>query len=472
MYQYNTSSWIKHFDFILLDLIGLEAAFAAACLIQAKFSMGSDPDLLRETNLLLILMDICAVFFLESYKGILRRNRWSELAAVVKHVSTICVAVLICLFITKKAGDSSRMIFVGMWGLAIGFMYIVRVCRKRYIYSRVKHRHGSRALLVVASMDNAEEVIRTIRENPFDDLRMVGIVILEKNQVGRVIEGVPVVSDIAGMLEYIRLNWVDEVFINLPEAKTVPQEVIDGCNIMGLTVHRKIAPATSPRQRQIVEQIAGCTVVSSCFGMATGSQLFLKRLLDIVGGLAGLFMTAVIFVLIAPVIYLKSPGPIFFSQVRVGKNGKKFKIYKFRSMYMDAEERKKDLMDQNEIKDGMMFKVENDPRIIQGIGHFIRNTSIDEFPQFWNILKGDMSLVGTRPPTLDEWEKYQLHHRARLAIKPGLTGIWQVSGRSDIRDFEEVVRMDTEYIKNWSLWLDIKILVKTVSVVLKRKGAK
>ena len=182
-----------------------------------------------------------------------------------------------------------------------------------------------------------------------------------------------------------------------------------------------------------------------------------------------------------PMIYIKSPGPIFFSQVRIGKNGKKFKIYKFRSMYMDAEERKAELMSQNKME-GLMFKMDYDPRIIgsekkdkngnpKGIGNFIRKTSLDEFPQFWNVLKGDMSLVGTRPPTVDEWEKYELHHRSRMSIKPGITGMWQVSGRSDITDFEEVVKLDTEYIENWSIGLDVKILLKTVTSVLKSEGS-
>ena len=181
-------------------------------------------------------------------------------------------------------------------------------------------------------------------------------------------------------------------------------------------------------------------------------------------------------------IYMKSPGPIFFTQVRIGKNGKQFRMYKFRSMYMDAEERKKALMEQNKIQDGMMFKMDDDPRIIgsekkdkngrpAGIGNFIRRTSLDEFPQFWNVLKGEMSLVGTRPPTVDEWEKYDLHHRVRMSIKPGITGLWQISGRSEITDFEEVVRLDREYIQNWSPELDFQILLKTVSVVLKHEGA-
>ena len=141
---------------------------------------------------------------------------------------------------------------------------------------------------------------------------------------------------------------------------------------------------------------------------------------------------------------------------------------------MDAEKRKKELMEQNRVKGGMMFKIENDPRIIggaNGIGNFIRKYSIDEFPQFWNVLNGTMSLVGTRPILQDELQKYELHHRARIAIKPGITGMWQVSGRSDITDFEEVVRLDTEYISNWNFGLDIKILFKTVMTVLKREGS-
>ena len=166
----------------------------------------------------------------------------------------------------------------------------------------------------------------------------------------------------------------------------------------------------------------------------------------------------------------------------MGRNGKRFKMYKFRSMCLDAEEKKKELEKENRVQDGLMFKIEYDPRIIgckrlpggkvkKGIGNFIRDWSLDEFPQFFNILIGEMSLVGTRPPTVDEWEKYDLHHRARLAFKPGLTGLWQVSGRSKIVDFEEVVKLDAQYISEWSIGKDIKIILKTIGTVVKRSGA-
>ena len=204
--------------------------------------------------------------------------------------------------------------------------------------------------------------------------------------------------------------------------------------------------------------------------------------MDIAGGLVGCLISVIIMIIFGPVIYINSPGPIFFAQERVGRNGRKFKMYKFRTMYLDAEERKKELMEQNRVKNSMMFKLDFDPRIIgnkvlpdgtkkEGIGSFLRKTSLDEFPQFFNILRGDMSLVGTRPPTVDEWEQYEPHHRARLAFRPGLTGLWQVSGRSNITDFEDVVKLDTKYIDEWSLKLDVKILCKTVKVVLKDDGA-
>lgn len=212
------------------------------------------------------------------------------------------------------------------------------------------------------------------------------------------------------------------------------------------------------------------------------SQLVMKRLLDIAGGLVGCVLTIIICIFIGPAIFIASPGPVFFTQERVGKDGKRFKMYKFRSMYQDAEERKAELMKDNKFEDGKMFKLDFDPRVIgnrllpdgthkTGIGDFIRRTSLDEFPQFFNVLKGDMSLVGTRPPLPSETALYEPHHWVRLTVKPGITGMWQISGRSGITDFEEVVKLDKEYIDNWNIGKDIKILFKTILVVFGRCGS-
>ena len=198
-------------------------------------------------------------------------------------------------------------------------------------------------------------------------------------------------------------------------------------------------------------------------------QLLLKRILDIVGSLAGLSLFMVMFPMLAIAIKFNSPGPIFFCQNRMRENGRIFKCWKLRSMYLDAEERKKDLMEHNEMT-GAIFKMKDDPRITS-VGNFIRKTSLDEFPQFWNVLKGEMSLVGTRPPTPEEVENYENWHRRRISIKPGITGLWQVSGRSSIEDFDEIVRLDLQYIDNWSFWLDIRLLFMTVFVVFANKDS-
>ena len=285
------------------------------------------------------------------------------------------------------------------------------------------------------------------------------------------IAGIPVVCEYSNMMEYIRRNMVDEVFVHLSSQTNLPiNKIIKELEVMGVTVDLNINvfEMEIPVQREI-ERIGNYYTVSFSPKIHSFKQIFFKRVMDIVGAIVGLLITGIVTVFLAPALLIESPGPLFFSQVRVGKNGRRFKIYKFRSMYMDAEERKKELMSQNEME-GLMFKMENDPRVTK-VGKFIRKTSIDELPQFWNILKGEMSLVGTRPPTEDEFLQYEGYHRRRLNMTPGLTGLWQVSGRSDTKNFEEIVAMDVEYIDNWSLKEDIKILFKTVGVVLKGKGA-
>ena len=198
--------------------------------------------------------------------------------------------------------------------------------------------------------------------------------------------------------------------------------------------------------------------------------LFWKRFFDIFASTIAIIVFSLPMLIVALIIKLDSKGPVLFKQQRVGRNGRIFNCYKFRSMVADAEEKKKSWMAKNEMS-GLMFKMENDPRITK-LGHFIRKTSLDELPQFINVLKGDMSLVGTRPPTVDEFNKYEPKHKARVSMVPGLTGLWQVSGRSNIKNFDDVVKLDMDYIDNWSILLDIKIILKTVAIVLFAKGAK
>mgnify|MGYP000966663594 FL=1 len=218
-----------------------------------------------------------------------------------------------------------------------------------------------------------------------------------------------------------------------------------------------------------LEDFGTTSVIRLSPRLFTDGELLIKRLMDICGAIVGCLICILFGIIVAPLIFLEDPGPIIFKQKRVGRNGKYFYIYKFRSMYQNAEERLKDLQSQNEMQ-GFMFKMKNDPRITK-IGKILRKTSIDELPQFFNVLEGSMSLIGTRPPTVDEYNQYSAHHKRRISIKPGITGLWQVSGRSEITDFEEIVRLDCFYIDHWSIAADIKILLKTFGAVFTGKGS-
>lgn len=199
-----------------------------------------------------------------------------------------------------------------------------------------------------------------------------------------------------------------------------------------------------------------------------GAYEIIKRIMDVVCSLAALVVLSPIFLITALAIKIEDKGPVIFAQNRAGKDGQPFRMYKFRSMYVDAEKRRNELLAQNEA-DGPLFKIANDPRITK-VGRFIRKTSIDELPQLWNILKGQMSIVGPRPLVTYEQSQCNEYQAQRLLVKPGLTCIWQVSGRSDTK-FDELIEMDLEYIRNRSLWLDIKLIIKTVVVVFTHKGA-
>ena len=193
----------------------------------------------------------------------------------------------------------------------------------------------------------------------------------------------------------------------------------------------------------------------------------IKRSIDIVGALLGLGILALVAIPLAVLIKLDSPGPVFFSQERYGLKGRPFTLWKFRSMVVNADTLKGQVANQAQ---GLIFKNESDPRITR-VGRFLRKTSLDEFPQFWNVLKGDMSLVGTRPPTADEVSRYDPHHWRRLDVKPGLTGQWQVNGRSAIKDFEEIVKLDLHYQEVWSPIYDLQVICKTILVLFNRNGA-
>ncbi len=486
MYKKNASGWLKHLDFILLDVICLQLSYALAYLTRHGWSNPYGNATYRSMVIVLILIELVTAIFFESYKNILKRGYYKELVQTLKQICIMELLVSFYLFTVKGGGLFSRTVLylTGIYQLPIS--YGVHLLWKQYL-KRVKANEGKRSLLLVTTENMAPTLIDNIRNQNYDSFRLVGIALLDQDNWSEeellTVKGVPVVSDAAHVVDWASGNWVDEVFFAVETGNPYPVEMIADFEKMGIVVHTKLAEASHMSENgRIVEKMGGYAVLTTSVSYVTTRQLMLKRGLDILGGLVGSLITLLLCIFIGPAIYSKSPGPIFFVQERVGRNGKRFKMYKFRSMYLDAEERKKDLMKKNKVGSAYMFKLDEDPRILgsrvdergvyhKGIGNWLRETSLDEFPQFFNVLKGDMSLVGTRPPTVDEYEKYELHHRARLAAKPGITGMWQISGRSNITDFEEVVKLDMEYIQNWSLGRDLKILAKTVQIVVRGGGA-
>lgn len=392
---------------------------------------------------------------------------------------TLCIAVLLAVFLFFFARNNyeTKIFFILQIGFLLLCLNLGRIYCKAVILNYYDKDKNKIRLLIFANKTNALTAMRRLAASKLCryDLIALAIVDGETEQVelnliqyrdGR--SYMTIESKDIG--EYMKRQAIDEALLSLPNSsREYISSLLKTLQSMGIVAHVAANSLGLSEEAKQVGELGNYRVLTYGTRIFTPAELFIKRAMDICGGLTGLLITGILSIFVVPAICLESPGPAIFKQIRVGKNGRKFAIYKFRSMYMDAEERKRELMEKNEMN-GLMFKIKDDPRITR-TGRFIRKTSIDEFPQFLNVLKGDMSLVGTRPPTVDEFEQYEEHHKRRLSLKPGITGMWQVSGRSDIQDFEDVVRMDLEYIDNWSVWLDIKILIQTVFVVFSHKGA-
>ena len=483
MYRKKAGGWLKHLDFMLLDMLCLQAAFMLAYAVRMGPSSPYRDEAYRSIGVVLLLADVAVALLSNTFSGVLGRGLYEEFTRTLRHVCLVEAVAVFYLFTLQKSVAYSRFVIYLMAVLYVCVGYFSRNLWKAWLLRHRAAEGERRSLLVVTEYGMAGDVLEGAFARDYDRFLVTGIAITDKDMRGKKIRGIPVVACREDVVDAVCRRWVDEALIVLHGGASHPGELVSDLAGMGVVVHTSLfRSGEEDGMRQFVGHLGDYTVLSTSISYATPQQLFAKRAMDIAGGIAGCLITGILFLVLGPMIFIASPGPVFFTQERVGMNGKRFKIYKFRSMYKDAEERKKELMEKNRVGDGLMFKMEADPRIIgcrvlpdgtvkKGLGNFIRDYSLDEFPQFFNVLKGDMSLVGTRPPTPDEWEHYKPHHRARMAMRPGITGLWQVSGRSKITDFEEVVKLDTRYITEWSMGLDIKILLRTVKVVLGRDGA-
>lgn len=462
---------IQNYSFLGLECVCIILSFSLGILtrgVSATYHAFSSSYI--TTIACILFFHLLSYYLFDWNTNIFKRGYYIELVAVFKYNIVLILILSFFLFVTKIE-DFSRLVFLYFFFYNIILTYGGHLLLKKYFTSVYRKSPISDKMFIITTSDHAPKILERLLQSPEWSFEVTGIALIDENKVGEQILGVPVIADKDTVFDQFKIQIVDEIFVHLPNySREQIEEFIIKFESMGITVHVNIDYFDNIMAHKTTETLAGFTVLSYEAISFDYRRLFIKRIIDIIGSLVGLTITIILTPFIALAIKLDSPGPVLFSQKRVGKNGRYFKLYKFRSMYIDAEARKKELMKQNEM-DGPMFKLENDPRITK-VGAFLRKTSLDELPQFFNVLVGDMSLVGTRPPTVDEFKQYELYYHRRLSIKPGITGLWQVSGRSNITDFKEVVKLDLEYIDNWSLTSDIRILLMTILVVVMKKGAR
>lgn len=484
---------IETYGTFLVDLLTIAVAYFLAHRLRILLPFGkniTDETVWFPIYVLCILGCILYNLMMNRYDGFFRRGYFVEAEEVLKYNVLQFVFLSTCVYLFRLELDFSRLMlgYFVVCDAVIGYLF--RISFKSFVNRTYKKGRGSEKILIVTDTKTLEQVEEHIRADRGWSYEVVGVALADKKNRGEVqkteleASEVDVVKGrnekkweiVAGredLLDVARQMPIDLVFFYNPKDADgkATESWIQAFLVMGIPCYYCMQNFKFQITCSGVGEFADFPVM--CYNVLERDwrMSVVKRLVDLLGGIVGLLITAVLTPFIAIAIKVEDPkGTVFFSQTRIGKNGRRFQMYKFRSMYADAEQRKKELETLNEVT-GPMFKLRDDPRITK-VGKFLRRTSLDELPQFWNIFKGDMSLVGTRPPTVDEFERYNDYYRRRMSITPGLTGLWQVSGRSDIKDFNEVVKLDLQYIDHWSIGQDIKILLQTVGVVLRGSGSR
>ena len=421
---------------------------------------------IHEHILFLMVVHVISYYVSDYSKNFKYRSIAEELIQTIKYeLVYLLLAIVVFPLLAPDLPDLS--IYNLLWIIGVNTLFILVLnffTRKVWKFFSRKKKYTQRILLVTTRA-RVGRVLNQLSTYEYGYVSAVCIVDDEPFEASNF-----TVVTLDNLVTYATRSVVDQVVINLPSENFLIADFVSQFETMGLPVAVNIAALEFvTNSEKAIQRFGNSSVVNFSTTFYRSSDVALKRMMDIIGSLFGLVICGIVSIFLVPLIK-RDGGPAIFAQDRVGRNGRVFKFYKFRSMRVDAEEIKKDLMSQNQMQGGM-FKIENDPRVTK-IGHFIRKTSLDELPQFWNVLKGDMSLVGTRPPTLDEYMKYTPEQKRRLSFKPGITGLWQISGRSNITNFDDVVKLDVTYLDGWTIWKDIEILIKTVKVVLIKDGAK
>ena len=421
---------------------------------------------IHEHILFLMVVHVISYYISDYSKKFKYRSLAEELIQTIKYeLVYLLLSVVVFPLLAPDLPYLSIYNLIWIVGVNTIFILVLNILIRKVWKFLSRQKKYTQRILLVTTRARVERVLKQLSTYEYGYVSAVCIVEDEPFEASNF-----TVVTLDNLITYATRSVVDQVVINLPSENFLIADFVSQFEMMGLPVAVNIAALEFvTNSEKAIQRFGNSSVVNFSTTFYRSSDVALKRMMDITGSLFGLMICGIVSIFLVPLIK-KDGGPAIFAQDRVGRNGRIFKFYKFRSMRVDAEEIKKDLMSQNQMQGGM-FKIENDPRITK-IGHFIRKTSLDELPQFWNVLKGDMSLVGTRPPTLDEYMKYTPEQKRRLSFKPGITGLWQISGRSNITNFDDVVKLDVTYLDGWTIWKDIEILLKTIKVVVMKDGAK
>lgn len=464
MLAFVSSYFIDHFVRSFYDFGKMAYAIAPTFEGLIYFSFKNWPLTLTVVPIWIMLLSMLG-FYKDFRTRLFRKN-----TKIIIKVAIFSVLVLSSIFFIVQMKFTSRL-FIGIFTITT-VLFLVTDKKLTYRFLDTIHERGFNQinLLIVGTGRRAREFIKAVKQHSNWGLRIIGLIDDEHGMFGKEIEGHRVLGRLQDIPFILHRKVIDRVIFVVPRLWLHRlDDVIMACEREGIatSISMDLYDLRIAHIRQT--NFNGFPLLEFETFHAKEYELFIKRVFDIIFSLVFLICASPIFLITAVAIKLTSKGPVFYSQIRSGLNGRKFTLYKFRSMIVGAEFKKKQLEKLNEM-DGPVFKITQDPRITR-VGRIIRKFSIDEFPQLINVLKGDMSIVGPRPPLPVEVEMYKMWQRRRLSLKPGITCTWQVGGRNNIK-FDRWMEMDLEYIDSWSLWLDIKILLKTFFVVLFGYGAR
>ena len=461
-----------HFGYLVsaLDVLVLLASFGLAYVIRSRFGPGGlDP--IRH-YLWIGTIAVPVWLYLARATALTASHTYRSLGRALTltlRVHVIASLALLSGLYLLKAVEVSRLLMQTFVVVSLAALVVERLAiHAALVRFADQWSEGTRRLLVVGSVSVAEGLQQLFRQRPHWRARVTAVVTGGPSLPGD--SGIPVLGEVEDIRTFFDTVVFDEVVMaDADIASRHGERVMSECVERGLSYHTLITMPVQVAARHHAEVLGdGVYLISLETTPQNHAALAVKRLIDVLCGAAGLVVCGLASLVIVPLIRLSSSGPAVFQQARVGRNGRRFTVYKFRSMRSDAEAERAALMSANEMR-GHLFKLRRDPRVTL-VGRILRRTYLDELPQFWNVVRGEMSLVGTRPPTLDEVANYAPYHRRRLSLRPGMTGLWQCQGKGRVSDFDDVVKLDCQYIDQWSLWLDIKIMARTLITVVRLSG--